>query len=1143
MNLDGAATDLVGEGTSAVVWALPGERVAKVFRRRSPATELRALHEAAMMKRIGAPPMATLLEHTTTDDGRAVLVMERLRGRTLATVLADAPAPFAPDRALAIFARIAERVASLHRAGVVHCDLKPANLMLCTDGDVRLLDAGLAVTIDAASHAVQPGGTLDYVSPEVLRCGRVDARADVYALGAILFELLALRPPFVGDAAAVRHGHELLWPPRLNELVPCPDRLADLVDRCLAKDPARRPDDAGVLARALPSAAGRTAITTPARVRKLQAGSARVTVLIAIESELSWAHIERALEPHGGLLARRTAAASVAVFDGDRGAPLDRAVRAAHELVAAGARRVVVHTAPVRMRPGSRVVAIGAALDEVAAWLPAHPTGGVVMSAAASAACPPRREADVPLVGRTDELSTMRRAMLDALDGTAPVPTAIVGPAASGRSRMLREAAELARGVRARVVLLETPSDRRGELAIALGIEAADLLTLMAAVGTIARREQLVILVDDVTPIDRELVAVLAKAATANPIWLCLAGEPAAIAAQSVGGGVVIPIGPVGGEDAAQLAQAMLPSCPLSMPLRHRLATWAGGLPGALAELPEMLRAIGAMRAVPGSALWEIDPTGLEKLSPTAARQWLAERQSDALVPPLATLARVCAVLGDEIDEAEVIAVCRELVADGVPASTFADPGTAWRELLRHGVLVAHRGRLGFRGEASRAAFEAGLDDDARRRIHAAALNVARRSSSPARLHRIARHATGAEARAAQVALARDAEQHHAHLLAELHLGLALDLAAAADDDGERMTLSLRRGRARRLSTRYEAALEDVATALALAAARGDLAGQAEALLHEAAILDQTERFDDAATLIARAEALVGDAALPPALQAFLDNRRGVVARRQGRLDASAAFLAAAARAADADADVRRGSALLLSRVLAVLGRRDEGIAILDATLAECEADGDYFHLVSGLLNRVTFWSEAGRIQRARADAERGRGIARDMGLVQLAIWIDHNLSIASWWNGDLGGAVLAARRAHELGVQRFRDHPNVTGTTQLAIYLVAAGQLDEAGPLLERLRRHAGGGAAHARNVFVLDLACGAVDQSWDTILAEMDHPQERVETLWLRAHREERRGDRQAARGALEEAIAIAGRHGAGLHAILEREYAALA
>jgi hypothetical protein len=169
----------------------------------------------------------------------------------------------APERAARIMAQIGAALDEAHSAGLVHRDIKPANVLLTADDHVYLTDFGLTKHALSIAGSTKPGhwvGTLDYVAPEQIRGERVDARADVYALGCLLFYTLTGEVPFKRDGDEARlWAHLSEPPPKPSEHVEdLPEAFDSVVERALAKDPGERYPSAGDLGRAaLAAAAGR----------------------------------------------------------------------------------------------------------------------------------------------------------------------------------------------------------------------------------------------------------------------------------------------------------------------------------------------------------------------------------------------------------------------------------------------------------------------------------------------------------------------------------------------------------------------------------------------------------------------------------------------------------------------------------------------------------------------------------------------------------------------------------------------------------------------------------------------------------------------------------------------------------------------
>jgi eukaryotic-like serine/threonine-protein kinase len=206
--------------------------------------------EAKAAARLSSPHVVAV-----TDQGRdgdvIFLVMELVEGRTLRDVLREAGRLRAGE-ALELMIPVLEALATAHRAGLVHRDVKPENVLVADDGTVKVGDFGLARAVDASPLTATAGlllGTVAYLAPEQVARGVADARADVYACGVMLFELLTGRPPFEGTSGlqvAYQHLNDDVPPPSslVGGVPPAVDRL---VAAATARDPADRPHDATAL--------------------------------------------------------------------------------------------------------------------------------------------------------------------------------------------------------------------------------------------------------------------------------------------------------------------------------------------------------------------------------------------------------------------------------------------------------------------------------------------------------------------------------------------------------------------------------------------------------------------------------------------------------------------------------------------------------------------------------------------------------------------------------------------------------------------------------------------------------------------------------------------------------------------------------
>ncbi|MFD4903532.1 protein kinase domain-containing protein [Kitasatospora purpeofusca] len=188
-------------------------------------------------------------EEYVGEESTPYIVMELVEGRTVRELLVDEEEP-PVDQALIIIAGVLEALAYSHRHGIVHRDIKPANVIITTTGAVKVMDFGIARALTGtASTMTQTGmvmGTPQYLSPEQALGKPVDHRSDLYAAGCMLYELLALRPPFTGDtplSVVYQHVQDMPVPPsQANPRVPA--GLDHLVLRSLAKNPDDRFQDA-----------------------------------------------------------------------------------------------------------------------------------------------------------------------------------------------------------------------------------------------------------------------------------------------------------------------------------------------------------------------------------------------------------------------------------------------------------------------------------------------------------------------------------------------------------------------------------------------------------------------------------------------------------------------------------------------------------------------------------------------------------------------------------------------------------------------------------------------------------------------------------------------------------------------------------
>jgi hypothetical protein len=463
----------------------------KVLSSDEPDDAARFEHEAALLADLRHPGIVKHIGHGVTASGEPFLAMEWLEGKSLGALLDAGPLSY--EDSLLVARRAAEALAVAHEAGVVHRDINPSNLFLPGGSIERLtvIDFGIARSPWPRRLVTRAGtlvGTPGYMSPEQARGdAEVDPRADVFALGCVLFQCLTGKPPFVGDHVVAVLAKTLLEdPPRVSDVVPgVPGAVSAFVARMLAKElPDRYPDAASVLdgLDMLGDLASVSGVSRRSSRPALTSSEQRVLcVLLTGHLEIgvsTWSPSESdaldeakgVAEAFGGKAERLAGGALLVTITGTL-TPKDLAARAARCAVAL---RESLPGLPMVLATGRGMLAaripVGEVIDRAVSALSRARGGPIRIDDPTAGLLDGRfdlgsdesglyllRETDsagatrsvlgrtTPFVGRDREL----RALEDLLEECVSEPVAravlVTGPAGIGKSRLLHELSRFAR--------------------------------------------------------------------------------------------------------------------------------------------------------------------------------------------------------------------------------------------------------------------------------------------------------------------------------------------------------------------------------------------------------------------------------------------------------------------------------------------------------------------------------------------------------------------------------------------------------------------------------------------------------------------------------------------------------------------------
>ena len=724
----------VGQGARSVVHrGRVGDRVVAIKLLRRPVSAdsksqtLQFRREAAALATLRHPCFVEILavgEHHE----QPYLVMDFVAGKTLAAVLA-ASGPMPEPQLVRVAHTLACALAEVHRRGMVHRDLKPHNILVVDAGGLKLIDFGFATHARAGDEPGQIAGTFLYSAPEQTGMLQrpLDGRADLYALGAVLFECASGRPPFLADdLGELLRMHAVVAPPDLRELSPtCSPALAAIVARLLAKDPDDRYQTATGLAADLaridrlgdPPTLGRDD-----EPRTLD----HETPLVGREPELAQLrnHWTRALRGLGGLVS----------LVGGPGSGKSRLVRALFDAVP-GAVRPGERPRSSEPAPRPATLAPGR-LFRPATLVPALPQAG------RHATPLPGRAAPLVLAGSCEAgevapFAALRRAFDELLRRLHRLP-----PGARAEAGMRLDAA----AGDAKLLLLQFCPGLR-DMFTGTGpnsqdsapLEANDQLHAAVAAYLVAlahEHEGLLLIVEDTQWIDESSLLVLRTLAariTATPLLAVLTHRPRADddrLNRTLAHAAHITLAPLAEPAVAALVAAHLGGDPGPDIVRH-VATRSGGSPRAVGEFVRAMLSAGLLR--PHWGAWLLDADGLASIQlPDDILQLVVDRVA-LLAPATRELLALAAVLGPRFDPALLAAISQ---------SSRQDLDAALADGVAHRLLERSPAGLGFVHDGVRDALLAGHDPAARRALHQRVARVLDRGDDtpPADIYPRARH-------------------------------------------------------------------------------------------------------------------------------------------------------------------------------------------------------------------------------------------------------------------------------------------------------------------------------------------------------------------------------------------------------------------
>lgn len=1086
--------EVLGVGGFATTWAVTDSSechaALKWGRRATVAAKLRFEREAELLRAAGSE-VAPLLLDSGELCGRPYLLQERLEGDSLAAELAMLPSAMPVPRVREIATSLAEALGKLHENDIVHRDVKPENLFLSATG-CRLIDFGLSARM--SEREARRGGTALYAAPEQWRGALPAGAADVYSWGIVVYELLCMRLPFLGEGKAVEYQHATLRPPRPSEFVSVPAELEALVLDALSKDPERRPTCEQLLERlAFGTRPGAEVPATGTAAIGDNASSLVPAWVLVCDLSIDAAHAARlAKEYRGTLVSHREDRLCVAWASDTLADAASISRQCGVRLHSLGGHRCYLElvTVSVFERNGSREF-FGRELEEF--LCPDGDWDELQLGASAQAASRTYNP-QVRFLGRDSELQTIRSVAVEAFSQGNPRIVHVSAPAGAGCSRLIEEA---------RIVLAH---EYEGLQCLSIDAHTAPELDGGEFVVDMSMDGPLLVLADGVEALPSDTLAALEFAMLPGedrPILLLSAGSPAFALqrphwGQRCGGTTVLALDALATEQSRVLLSELLrPAEYIPDSALDELALWCGGLPGPAVALAGSLHRDGYLISGAGGTK-RLDTERLASLPARPFDEWVASRALQTLGDEVATLATLCACMGSSFSESLVRAVSEAVSF----RSGIAECSVGLYALREQGMLFESAGRLAFSNAATRSVLAGRVHEERRREIHEAALDVLEsRDGGDEDVLSVAGHAAAlgrtTQAARAHVELGDREAHYHRAMEAHRHYRDALRLLETQQDSESvlvRLRALLGAGRAGYRIDQSLLAAKTLERAALLAGELRETRKQVLALLECATALDwaqehamSAKQVDEACSL-AQVSGLEGD----PLVSLRLELGRGRNAWRKGDVAGAITHLEDAAEGAAAaeDYDSRVVALMLLAPALVMHGELALAEARFEELFAMCEPANDQLHLCAAYGNRMFLWSARKDPHRARDDLRMAMRLAQHVGHPGPERVATYNLAEDLYWSGeDDAEALLLADRSRVLAT-RFIESAVAEDALLVARCALATGDLEKSREALAWVQSHVAServfGASEIFAAMVsLVLGKGTRTESWSDLTA----------------------------------------------------------